>query len=331
MTGEPSGAPCYGLRVLETRAAGLCLGALADAALGDPRRHHPVALFGSWAAWLEDRLYADDVARGAVLTAAALAPLAALGAAAEQVSRRHPVAHVATTALATWAVLGARSLVREGDAMAAALAEGDLPAARERLTHLCSRDASAMTEPDLARATIESLAENTNDAAVASLLWGAALGVPGLLLHRGANTLDAMVGYKKPRYLRFGKVAALTDDALGWLPARATGALASAVAGTVGGSPRRAWRMMRRDHAHHPSPNGGWCEAAWAGALGVQLGGVNVYFGRTETRGLLGDGPRPGHAALAAASRLVTATTTAATVLAAGSLVARHLSGKDHR
>ena len=303
---------------MRTRALGIALGVAADAVLGDPTQHHPVAWFGTWASAVERRTYADDTARGAVFATAAVAPVIALGVVAERATRRHPVLHIAATAVATWAVLGARSLSQEGEAMADHLDADDLAAARERITHLCGRDPEQLDEPELARAAVESMAENTADAAVASLFWGAAAGIPGMLAHRAVNTLDAMVGHLNPRYRHFGTASARLDDALDYLPARATGALAAALAPAVGGSTATTWRILRRDARKHPSPNGGWCEAAWAGALGVQLGGTNVYASRVEERGLLGDGPRPGAAEVRKAARLVTlVTATAAGIVAA--------------
>ncbi|MHA7861372.1 cobalamin biosynthesis protein [Tessaracoccus sp. Y36] len=301
-----------------SRALGLALGVLADQIVGDPRRHHPVAWFGSFAARAEGALYDDTVAAGAVYTTATVAPVVALGAAAERLTRRHPVLHTAATALATWAVLGARSLTREGDTMADSLEIGDLARARAQLPNLCGRDAAQLDAPELARATVESMAENTADSAVASLFWGALLGVPGLLAHRAVNTLDAMVGRRDERYGRFGTASAKLDDALDLLPARLTGVLGAALAPAVGGWARRAWAITLRDAGNHPSPNGGWCEAAWAGAIGVQLGGRNVYANRVEERGRLGDGPRPGACEVRKAAQLVTLVTGAATALAAG-------------
>ncbi|GAE70325.1 adenosylcobinamide-phosphate synthase [Cutibacterium acnes JCM 18909] len=138
------------------------------------------------------------------------------------------------------------------------------------------------------------MAENASDAAVASLWWGAVAGLPGLFVHRGANTLDAMIGHHNDRYEHFGKVAAYLDDVVNWVPARLTGALAAVCAPTVGGDRKTTWRVVRAEHGHHPSPNGGWCESAWAAALGVQLGGRNVYYrNRVEFRPLLGSGPVP--------------------------------------
>lgn len=294
-----------------SRAVGIGLAVVADQLLGDPRRYHPVAWFGSWASRVEKPLYADDRSNGAAYVAAAVAPVALVGIVLERATRRHATAHAAATALTTWAVLGARSLAREGELMADRLEDSDLDGARSRLGNLCGRDPSSLDGPELARAAVESMAENTADAAVASLFWGAVAGIPGMVVHRCLNTLDAMVGHRNDRYRRFGTAAARLDDAADWLPARITGAMACLLAPLVGGRAGDAWRIMHRDARDHPSPNGGWCEAAWAGALGVQLGGRNVYFSRVEERGLLGDGPRPTARELRRASRLVTAVTVA--------------------
>ena len=302
-----------------SRALGLVLGVAADAVLGDPRRGHPVAAFGSWAALVERELYADSRSRGAVFTAVAVAPVLACGVAAERLTRRHPIAHTLATAVVTWACLGARSLAREGHAMADRLATGDLGAARAQLPNLCGRSPDGLSTDDLGRATVESLAENTNDAVVATLCWAAVTGMPGMAAHRAVNTLDAMVGHRNDRYAHFGTASAHLDDLLGWASARLTGALACAVAPLAGGIPLRAATTMLRDAADHPSPNGGWCEAAWAGALGVRLGGANTYGDRVEVRGTLGnpDWPHPSAGDVRQAARLVTAVTAAATALAA--------------
>jgi adenosylcobinamide-phosphate synthase len=274
------------------RAAGLALGVVADAALGDPARAHPVAGFGRLVTWLERRLYADAVAPGAWLVGLALAGPVLGGFAAERLGRRRPLLGVVLTAAATWAVLGGTSLGREGEVLARFLDAGDLEGARARLSHLCARDAGGLDVDDVARATVESLAENTSDAVVAPLLWGAVGGVPGLLAYRAVNTMDAMIGYRSPRYLRFGRVAARLDDAANYVPARVTGLLTVLAAPAVGGSPGVSWRVLRRDGSRHPSPNAGRAEAAAAGALAVRLGGTNVYAGHVEQRPALGEGGR---------------------------------------
>jgi adenosylcobinamide-phosphate synthase len=252
-----------------------------------------VAGFGRLAGALERHCWRDSRIAGVGYTAAAVAGPVLLGVAAERATAGRPLWRAATTALATWTVLGGASLGREGRAMADALARDDLPVARARLSHLCARDPEGLAEPDLARATVESVAENTGDAVVAPLCWGALAGIPGLLGYRAVNTLDAMVGYRNDRYRRFGAAAARLDDAANLLPARLTGVLTVAVAPTIGGCPRAALDVLRADHGAHPSPNAGWCEAAAAGALGVRLGGTNTYPGYTESRPVLGAAGRP--------------------------------------
>lgn len=306
---------------LRHRGAGLALGVALDQLLADTQRHHPVAWFGSWATLVEKVAYADSRAAGALFTAAAIAPALAGGIVVEKAASRRGWLQVAATAAATWAALGVRRLANEGGIMADRLDSGDLEAAREQLPNLCGRDPRTLDEEGLGRATVESMAENTNDAGVCTLLWGAVAGVPGILAHRALNTLDAMVGYRNERYGRFGTVAAVADDAAAWLPARVTGALACLTAPLIGGRTGTAWRIMRRDGASHPSPNGGWCESAWAGALGVQLGGENRYGERVESRPTLGDGPRPRGAEVRRAAQLVTAVTAAATAVFAGALI----------
>ena len=304
------------------RAAGLVLGAVVDAVLADPRRGHPVAGFGALAAALERRGYADRRDAGVRHVAVLVGGAVALGAAADRVAHGF-VGRTVVTAAATWVVLGGTSLAREGAALAAELDRGDLGAARARLPGLCGRDPAALDAGGIARAGTESMAENTSDAVVAPLLWGAVAGVPGLLGYRAVNTLDAMVGHRSPRYLRFGWAAARLDDVANLLPARACALLTAGVAPLVGGSPRAALRAWRRDAAAHPSPNAGPVEAAAAGALGVTLGGRTVYAHGTEDRPRLGDGPPPGPADLRRAARLSRWVGAAATGLAAAVALTR--------
>ncbi len=207
-------------------------------------------------------------------------------------------------ALATWTVLGGRSLERTGEEMARRLESGDVAGARELLPALCGRDPEALDADGLARAALESIAENTSDAAVAPLLWGAVAGVPGLLGYRAVNTLDAMIGYRNERYRRFGWAAARVDDIANLLPARVTGLLTAVVAPAVGGRPGDVVRIWRRDARRHPSPNAGVVEASAAGALGIRLGGRTEYRHGIEQRPELGDGPVPDVADLRRSVRL---------------------------
>jgi adenosylcobinamide-phosphate synthase len=276
-----------------------------------------VAAFGRAAAALERRAYADDRTRGALHTAACVLLATAPAAAASRLTRRRPLARGAAVAITVWAVTGARSLRSEAEHIAVALDEPDLALARTRLSALCSRDPRGLGTKEIARAVVESLAENTSDAVTGPLVWGALAGLPGLAVYRAVNTLDAMVGYRSPRYSRFGWAAAQLDDVLNWAPARLTAVLAAACAPLAGGDPARAWRTARRDGGHHPSPNAGRPEAAFAGALGLRLGGASQYHGVTEHRPELGDGRSPEPADVRRAQRLSLAVTLAATALAA--------------
>ncbi|MEO9325312.1 cobalamin biosynthesis protein [Nocardioides sp. C4-1] len=263
------------------RSLGLVLGFAADRVLADPARWHPVAGFGTLAAALERRTYADDRAHGAGHVALLVGGAAAVGALLPR--------GTLTTVVATWAVLGGTTLDREAAAVGAYLDVGDLPGARQQVARLVGRRTDDLDEAGVARAVIESVAENTSDAVVAPLVWGAVAGVPGLLAYRAANTLDAMVGHRSPRYERFGWAAARLDDVLNVPGARLTALLAT----LLGGDARASVRAWRRDAGGHPSPNAGPVEATFAGALGIRLGGTNDYAGRVEHRAVLGDGRAP--------------------------------------
>ena len=261
---------------------GLIAGFVLDRLVPDPKRGHPVAFFGAAAGWCERRLYRDSVAAGALFVGATVFPVVVAGS-----RLRGPV----PTAVATWAVLGGSMLGREAERVADALERGDLDEARTLAGGLCGRELEHLDADGVARAVVESVAENTSDAVVGPLLWGALGGPAGLVGFRAVNTLDAMVGHRNERYERFGKAAARSDDVAGWAPSRLTALLAIAAAPVVGGSPARAWRVWRRDGDAHPSPNAGQCEAAFAGALGRRLGGTNVYGDRVEHRPVMGEGP----------------------------------------
>jgi adenosylcobinamide-phosphate synthase len=297
-------------------AAGLALGYLADRLFGDPRRAHPVAAFGTTAGWLETRSYADQKAAGLLHAGALVGAAAGLGVAVERLITDRAATRVVATAAATWAVLGGRSLSREASTIAGQLSSNDLTAARDQVRHLVGRDTAELSSEEVARATVESLAENASDAIVAPLMWGAVAGVPGLLGYRAANTLDAMIGHRSPRYLRFGWAAARLDDVANWVPARVAALTAAAWAPLVGGTGGKAINVMRRDASQHPSPNAGVVEAAFAGALGVRLGGRNRYHGAIEDRGILGDGRAVQIVDIARASRLVAAVSMSALIMA---------------
>ncbi|AYF78383.1 cobalamin biosynthesis protein [Nocardia yunnanensis] len=320
-------------------AAGILLGFAMDRVLGDPRRGHPVAGFGTAAMRLETVTYRDSRAAGLVHEVVLVGAAAGLGIGLRRMNavrgiRRHhlgparagsanhgptirTLGEILLTAAATWTVLGGTTLAKTGRAMADRLEAGDVDAARALLPSLCGRDPEALDADGLARAALESIAENTSDATVAPLFWGAIAGVPGLLAYRAINTLDAMVGYRNERYERFGWAAARTDDVANLGPARVSGIITAALAPVVGGRPADAWRAWRRDARKHPSPNAGVAEASMAGALGVTLGGKTEYRHGVEMRPTLGDGPVPRIHDLRRAVRLSEAVQVAAALAAA--------------
>ncbi|MFD4180208.1 cobalamin biosynthesis protein [Rhodococcus sp. NPDC058514] len=290
------------------RAAGILLGFAADRAFGDPVRWHPVAGFGRVAGALERRSHRDGRAAGVAHTGLLVGVVVAGSFAAARSARRLGWAgETAVTAAATWTALGGTSLTRVGADMAARVEGGDLGAARALIPSLCGRDPESLDAAGLTRATVESVAENTSDATVGPLVWAAVAGAPGALGYRAINTLDAMIGYRSERYLRFGWAAARLDDLVNLAPARATGLLAVLTAPVVGGSPLAAVAAWRRDAAAHPSPNAGVAEASMAGALGVRLGGRTEYPHGVEERPTLGDGPPPATADLRRVARLSSA------------------------
>ncbi|MGB3697033.1 MAG: cobalamin biosynthesis protein [Gordonia sp. (in: high G+C Gram-positive bacteria)] len=270
------------MRMKRAEAAGMALGAVADGVFADPRRGHPVAGFGTAVSRVEQAVYADDRRVGAVFAAGAIAAAAAAGAAMRR-------AGAAGTAAAAFTALGGTSLCRIGDQIADALEAGDIDGARTLVAGLVGRDPDLLDESGICRAAVESIAENTSDAAVGPLVFGAAAGATGMLAYRAINTLDAMIGYRSERYRNFGWAAARTDDLANLVPARLTALLAAGVSGR----PRAVWTAVRRDAHRHPSPNAGVVEAAFAGALDIELGGRTVYAHGVEERPRLGDGRAP--------------------------------------
>ncbi|MFI5782476.1 cobalamin biosynthesis protein [Nocardia sp. NPDC051570] len=296
-------------------AVGVAVGFGVDRVVGDPRRWHPVAGFGRVAGGLESVVYREGRGAGVGYEVLLVGGVVGVGGVAQWLGGTG-FRRVVVTALATWTVLGGRSLVRVGGEMADRLEAGDVEGARLLLPSLCGRDPAALDADGLARAALESIAENTSDAAVAPLVWGAIAGVPGLLGYRAINTLDAMVGYRNDRYREFGWAAARTDDVANLIPARVSGILTALLAPIVGGRPRAALAAWRRDAAAHPSPNAGVAEAAMAGALGIRLGGLTQYRHGTERRPTLGTGPAPRVPDLRRAVRLSEAVQYAAAAVA---------------
>ncbi len=257
-----------------------------DRMLGEPPvRWHPVAWFGSGMTALESRWYADDRVRGVVYAAAGVAAsvLPALG-------MRRVLGAPAAAAVASGLAIAGAMLEREALGVAGALHANDLDAARRSLGGLVGRATDQLDATDISRAVVETVAENTVDAVTATLFWASVGGAPGALAHRAINTMDAMVGHRNERHARFGFASARLDDVVNWLPARLS---ALAVAVVVPSRAAEVWRAVRHDAGAHPSPNGGVIEAAFAAALGVRLGGTNVYGDVLEDRGVLGRGRAP--------------------------------------
>lgn len=183
---------------------------------------------------------------------------------------------VLLTGVLAWPLVAARSLHDHVSAVAIPLAAADLKGARQAVAMIVGRNPETMDEAAIARATLESLAENASDGVIAPLFWGALLGLPGIAAYKTVNTLDSMIGYRNDRYRDFGWAAARLDDLANLIPARLTGAL---IAGAAVGVRRTAFRTMLRDAGRHRSPNAGWPEAAMAGALAVRLSGPRIYDG----------------------------------------------------
>jgi adenosylcobinamide-phosphate synthase len=276
-------------------------GVLLDYLLGEARRWHPLVGFGNVASFLERRLNQGTLQfwKGALGWMLAVLPLTALSVWAAQLGG------LAVHALLLYFALGLRSLRDHNLPIARALEHGELAQARVLTGRIVSRDTSHAGEADLAKASAESLLENGNDAVFGTLFWFAIAGGPGALLFRLANTLDAMWGYRSPRFLDFGCAAARIDDALNYLPARLT-ALSYVL---LANDPRQAWRCWRLQAPHWPSPNAGPVMASGAGALGLALGGHAVYDGVAELRPALGRGRSATAADIVRAWKLVQATT----------------------
>jgi adenosylcobinamide-phosphate synthase len=278
-------------------------GALLDRALGEPKRWHPLVGFGRLADAAERGLRrgapgekSDNRRRGAAAWALVVLPCVAL---AWLLSSFNLIGWI-VDALLLWLALGGRSLAEHAGAVATPLGMGDLPTARERVGLMVSRDTTQLDAEGVAKATVESVLENGNDAVFAALFWFFLLGGPGVVLYRLANTLDAMWGYKDERRIHFGWAAARLDDGLNYIPARLT-ALTYAMFGHIG----PALTCWRTQASAWSSPNAGPVIAAGAGALGVQLGGAAMYHGQMEQRPALGSGSAPTAADIPRALALV--------------------------
>jgi adenosylcobinamide-phosphate synthase len=261
--------------VSAARAIGLVLGVAADGALGDPRRRPPVVAF---------RRVAHAPVPGAVLAGAAVLG----GLLLERAGRGRPVVQASATAVTTWAVLGAAGLALQGTELARDLEECRFEPARSTLSELDPRVADGLGAVALSRASVETLAENTSDAVVAPLVWGAVAGVPGLVGARAVSLLRRARGGRPGHW-----VVDRVDELVHLVPTRVAAALTVLAAPVVGGSAGGAWRAWRRDTIAHPSPNAGRVEAAFAGALEIRVGGRTVYPHGVAELPVLGVGRNP--------------------------------------
>jgi adenosylcobinamide-phosphate synthase len=258
---------------------------LLDKLLGEPRRFHPLVGFGNLAIWIEQKLNVGSHSalrmriHGLLAWSFVIAPWVLLTWLAWQQTFLQPFVGV----LMLYFALGMQSLDEHASRIQKALHAVDLPLARQYVGSIVSRDTATMQTEDIARAGVESVLENGNDAVFAALFWFAIAGAPGVLLYRLANTLDAMWGYRTPRFFYFGWAAARIDDVLNYIPARLT-ALTYALLGHT----RPALRCWRQQAAAWDSPNAGPVMASGAGSLNIKLGGAANYHGSMEVRPDLG-------------------------------------------
>lgn len=282
----------------------LVLVAWLDALLGDPRWFpHPVRAIGA-AIQTAERAIRSQVTEPASLRVAGVA-LALLLPTLVYIVAEWTIAVGAVLSpwiggllllVIAWTTVAARDLWDHARAVFHALTQQDIAAARQALSLIVGRDTAELDESEVIRATIETLAESTADGIVAPMFYLAIGGAPLALAYKAVNTLDSMIGHREPPYREIGWASARLDDALNWIPARVAAFAIGVAAGWVRGDwalTSAAWRIAWRDGAQHPSPNSGRPEAAMAGALGVQLGGVNTYDGVPHPRPQLGDPLRP--------------------------------------
>ena len=280
----------------------LVLGFLLDLAFGDPRwLYHPIRLIGNLIAWAEKPFRAafpksekGELAAGTFFAVFVVAVSTAVPALLLALASRLSSWLVfALEVFWSFQILAAKSLKSESMKVYAALKEGDLPKARKAVSMIVGRDTQKLTEEGVAKAAVETVAENSSDGVIAPLLF-LALGGPALgFFYKAVNTLDSMVGYKNDTYLYFGRFSAKLDDVLNFIPSRISGLLLVLASPLAGLSMEGAWKIFRRDRRNHASPNSAQTEAAAAGALGVQLAGDAYYFGKLYKKPTIGDPLRP--------------------------------------
>ena len=299
----------------------LLLGFCIDLLLGDPRwLYHPVQAIGALISHLEPPLRRAFPRRlrlaGAVLVIAVVAITGIVtGGLLFLLHRLHPVAGFVGETIVCWLILATKSLRTESMKVVKALENGTLDDGRKAVSMIVGRDTEHLSEEEVLKAAVETVAENASDGILAPLLFAAVLGPVGGMCYKAVNTMDSMVGYKNDRYLDFGRAAAKVDDVLNFLPARISGFL-MCLAAYLGFDGKNAFRIFFRDRKNHASPNSAHTEAACAGALGLKLGGTHDYFGKPVVKPTIGDDLRPVRRGdVAAANRLALLTAILALLL----------------
>lgn len=271
----------------------LLAGCALDLLLGDPAwLYHPVCIIGKYISWCEKKLRArgGDLRRSAVLLTAStvLITTAAAGLLVFLSGLLGRVPRLIVMALLDWMGLSAKCLAQEAVGVEKALGHG-IEAGRRQVARIVGRDTAALSEREVVCATIETVAENTTDGIISPMVYGLLGGPVFMWAFKASSTLDSMVGYLDEKYRDIGWSSAKLDDVWNYLPARLTGCLLSLGAALCGLDGKSAFRIMRRDHRNHKSPNCAWSEAAAAGALHVQLGGTHLYFGKPVAKPTIGD------------------------------------------
>jgi adenosylcobinamide-phosphate synthase len=282
----------------DTTSLALAAGFVLDLVFGDPHwLPHPVRLIGRLANWAEPRcrrIMANEYLAGGLFTVVVVAGTAGgVWIVIRGLQQLHPALGGLGLVYFMYAGLAAGDLAGEATSVWRLLRGGDIGPARRQLSRIVGRDTAHLGEPEIVRATVETVAESTVDGILAPMLFAAVGGAPGLWAYKAINTLDSMVGHHEAPYTRFGWAAARLDDVANFIPARLGLVLFGLGTWIVGGEPGRCWRVGWRDGGKHPSPNSGIAEAAMAGALGVRLGGVNTYDGVQNVRPYLGDPLQP--------------------------------------
>ncbi len=282
---------------MSDRMLALIIGFVLDLLLGDPAwLVHPVCIIGKYIAFAEQRLRrrGGNLRRSAVLLTASTVLLTMLVIATilGLLSLLGRVPLLIGMALLDWMGIAVTCMAREARGVAKALING-VEAGRKRVARIVGRDTQGLNEEEILKATIETVAENTTDGVISPLFYAAWGGPIALWGFKAVSTLDSMVGYLDEKYRDIGWSSARLDDCLNWIPARITAVLMCLSAFIARLDGRNAWRIVRRDHANHKSPNCAWSEAAAAGALHVQLGGTHDYFGKPVEKPTIGDDDRP--------------------------------------